>query len=86
MLKQEKVHAQLSYKDRYKRLDLSTKRDILTNLGNCLDLFLDLNYSSATYLNEVIPDAQEKSEGTLPKTMIFSPLESSAIYILVFGK
>lgn len=57
MLKQEKVHAQLPHKGSYNKLDLSTKLDILTNLRNCSDLFLDLNYSSVTYLNEEILDA-----------------------------
>lgn len=65
MLKQEKVRAQLSHtlsvslpvkihKGRYSRQGLSTKLDILTNLGNCSDLFLDLNCSSVIYLNQVI--------------------------------
>lgn len=68
MLKQEKVHAQLTYtfsaslpmkihKERYNRLSLSTKLDILTSLENCSDLFWDPNCSSVIYLNEVIPDA-----------------------------
>lgn len=46
-LKQEKVHAQLSYKGNYNKLDLSMELDILTNLGNCWDLIL----GSKLYLN-----------------------------------